>query len=121
MSFIKRLGYYLGGFSAGLIFLAFFLNGKRTECNYSPDARVLNNLSKKKWVYAPGISQSFTLDSITIQALIKKGDINFGLSDIQKDSCKIYLIETELEFKEYDVEIENCAKTATILSVRISD
>lgn len=121
MSFIKRLGYYLGGFSAGLIFLAFFLNGKRTECNYSPDARVLNNLSKKEWVYAPGIPQSFTLDSITIQALIKKGDINFGLSEIEKDSCKIYLIETELEFKEYYVEIENCAKTATILSVRVSD
>ena len=30
MSFLKRLGYYLGGFSAGLIFLAFILNGKKS-------------------------------------------------------------------------------------------
>ncbi len=29
MSFLKRLGYYLGGFSAGLIFLAFFLTVKK--------------------------------------------------------------------------------------------
>ena len=121
MSFIKRLGYYLGGFSAGLIFLVFFLNGKRTQCNYSPDARVLNNLSKKEWVYSPGVSQPFTIDSLTIQMLIKKGDINFSLSEIEKDSCKIYLIETELELREYDLKVENCAKNATILSIKFSD
>ena len=120
MSFIKRLGYYLGGFSAGLIFLAFFLNGKRTQCNYGPDARVLNNLSKKEWVYAPGVSQSFILDSLNIQALIKNGDVDFDLSEIEKDSCKIYMIETELKLREYDLKVENCAKTATILSIRVS-
>jgi len=121
MSFIKRLGYYLGGFSAGIIFLAFFLNGKRTRCNYSPDARVLNNLSKKEWVYSPGASKPFTLDSLTIKALIKKGDVNFGSSEIEKDSCKIYLIETELELRKYDLKVKNCTKTATILSIRVSN
>ena len=55
------------------------------------------------------------------RTLIKKGDINFGLSEIEKDSCKIYLIETELELREYDLKIENCAKSATILSIRVSD
>ena len=121
MSFTKRLGYYLGGFSAGLIFLAFFLNGKRTQCNYGPNARVLNNLSKKEWVYAPGVSQSFILDSLTIQTLIKNGDVDFDLSEIEKDSCKIYMIETELKLREYDLKVENCARTATILSIRVSD
>ena len=29
MSFLYRLGYYLGGFSAGLIILFFLFNGKR--------------------------------------------------------------------------------------------
>ena len=53
--------------------------------------------------------------------LSKKGDINFGLSEIEKDSCKIYLIETELELREYNLKVENCAKTATILSIRVSD
>ena len=80
-----------------------------------------NNLSKKEWVYAPGVSQSFILDSLTIQALIKNGDVDFGLSEIEKDSCKIYLIETELKLREYDLKVENCARTATILSIRVSD
>ena len=49
MSFLYRLGYYLGGFSAGLVILFFLFNGKRTQCNYGPEARVLNNLSEKHW------------------------------------------------------------------------
>ena len=47
MKFIHRLGYYLGGFSIGLIFLAFFLSGKRASCDYGPDARVLKNIGQK--------------------------------------------------------------------------
>ena len=29
MKFIHRLGFYLGGFSIGLVFLMFFLSGKK--------------------------------------------------------------------------------------------
>ncbi len=39
MKLIQRIGYYLGGFSIGLVILAFFLNGKKTSCSYGPDAR----------------------------------------------------------------------------------
>ena len=109
MSFLKRLGYYLGGFSAGLIFLAFILNGKKTQCNYSPDARVLNDLSKKEWVYSSDIRPFFKLDSLNIAALVNKGDINFGAS------------ETKIGVKEYDLKVENCAKKVTVLSVGLLD
>ena len=51
MSFLKRLGYYLGGFSVGLIFLFFFFNGKRTQCTYAPEARVKKDIKSKNWVF----------------------------------------------------------------------
>ena len=50
MKVLYRLGYYLGGFSVGLILLAFILNGKKTSCNYTPNARVIDNLLQKKIV-----------------------------------------------------------------------
>ena len=50
MRVIDRFGYYLGGFSVGLIFLGFVFSGKKTSCNYGPSARV-NNLLQKKIVY----------------------------------------------------------------------
>ena len=52
MKFIHRLGYYLGGFSIGLIFLAFFLSVKRASCDYGPDARVLKNIGQKKIMFS---------------------------------------------------------------------
>ena len=39
MSFLYRLGYFLGGFSAGLVILFFLFNGKRTQCNYGPEEK----------------------------------------------------------------------------------
>ena len=56
MSFLYRLGYFLGGFSAGLVILFFLFNGKRTQCNYGPQARVINNLSEKNKVPQSGLN-----------------------------------------------------------------
>ena len=50
MTLIQRIGYYLGGFSIGLVILAFFLNGKKTSCSYGPDSRVLKNINSKKLI-----------------------------------------------------------------------
>ena len=65
MGFLHRLGYYLGGFSAGLVFLFFILNGKRTQCHYGPQARVIDNLSKK--ISPEPLPASVKLDSVGIQ------------------------------------------------------
>ena len=121
MSFLKRLGYYLGGFSAGLIFLVFFFNGKRTQCNYSPEARVLNDLSKKEWRFASDIKPIIQLDSLSIYSLVKYSDVDFRSSNTSKDSCKVYQIETELKLINYVLRIENCEKTATILNIEVLD
>ena len=45
---LYRIGFYLIGFSVGLMFLTFILDKKKTEFNYSPSARVKSNLLKKK-------------------------------------------------------------------------
>lgn len=90
MSFIKRLGYYLGGFSVGLIFLFFLFNGKRTQCNYSPSARVKSDIKKKGWV--------FEKDFYPIQDTIKwfaKTTVDFSESNIGTDSCNVYVMEIE--------------------------
>ena len=99
MSFIKRLGYYLGGFSVGLIFLFFFFNGKRTECSYSPDARVKKDIKQKEWV--------FESDFYQIQDTVRwfsASDINFGKSTIGTDSCNLYVFEFEAKI----FTAENC-------------
>ncbi len=103
MSFLKRLGYYLGGFSVGLIFLFFFFNGKRTQCNYSPSARVKKDIQQKKWVF----ENNFYTITDTVQ-WFKNVDVRFSDSTIGVDSCNVYVIELD----DDTFSVENCTNTA---------
>lgn len=124
MKLIQRIGYYLGGFSLGLIILAFFLNGKKTSCSYGPDARVLKNINSKTIVYNAVISElisNHVIDSIGIRTILKKGDINFSDSDPRHKPCGVYAVEGELDEKEVVLTVENCADTATITNLQIEN
>ncbi|WP_147676915.1 DUF4258 domain-containing protein [Algibacter pacificus] len=124
MKLIQRIGYYLGGFSMGLIILAFFLNGKKTSCSYGPDARVLKNINSKTIVYNSVISEFISnnvIDSMGIRSILKKGDINFSESDPRHKPCGVYLVEGELNEKDIILTVENCADTATITNLQIEN
>lgn len=122
MKFIHRLGYYLGGFSIGLIFLAFFLSGKRASCDYGPDARVLKNIGLKQLQFDERVEDmlnSKTIDSTTISLILKQGDVNFSESNTKLETCKIYVIEKTVEDKEIALTVENCKQIATIKNISI--
>jgi hypothetical protein len=117
MKLLYRLGYYLGGFSVGLIFLAFILNGKKTSCNYTPNARVIDNLLQKEIVIPDAILNSNPqLNTDQIKEIIKRGNVNFSKSDTKRDSCKVYYIEKAVSENIF-LELSNCAKTVTLISV----
>lgn len=122
MKLIQRIGYYLGGFSIGLIALAFFLNGKRVSCSYGPEARVLKNINLKKIIYSDIIQAEIrneNIDSTTINYILKKGDINFSESKTRQEPCGLYIIEGDYENKEIILTIENCDSIATITNLKI--
>lgn len=114
MKLIQRIGYYLGGFSLGLIILAFFLNGKKVSCDYGPNARVLKNINSKTIKYNDDIK----IDTTAIRYVLKKGDINFSESDTRKKPCGIYIIEGDYNEKEITLTIENCDSIATITNFK---
>ena len=71
MKFIHRLGYYLGGFAVGLIFLSFFLSGKKTSCSYSPQARTIKNINLKDFQFSGKANitlQTLNLSENTLRA-----------------------------------------------------
>jgi hypothetical protein len=91
MSFIRRLGYYLGGFSLGLVFLFFFLSGKKTQCNYGPQARVINDISGKIWRFVESDSMN-----VNKSIFLKKVNIDFSKSQIGIGDCNTYYLENHL-------------------------
>ena len=124
MKLIQRIGYYLGGFSLGLVILAFFLNGKKTSCSYGPEARVLKNINSKKLVYSNMVSSYITkkaVDSLEIMEVLKKGNINFAESNTRKQPCGIYIVKRNLNKKEILLTVENCDSIATITNLKIEN
>ena len=111
MKLIQRIGYYLGGFSMGLIILAFFLNGKKTSCSYGPEARVIKNINSKNIIYDASIQP---LDSTLINHILKNGNINFSKSNTRQEPCGIYLLEGNYNNTEVKLTVENCDSIATI-------
>ncbi len=124
MKLIQRIGYYLGGFSLGLVILAFFLNGKKTSCSYGPDARVLKNIRLKKIEYLDNTQSQLynnNLDSTAVNYVLKKGNINFSESNAREKPCGIYTVEGDYNEKEIILTVENCDSIATITNLRIAN
>lgn len=124
MKFIHRLGYYLGGFAIGLIILAFFLSGKRTSCDYSPDARVLKNIRIKERKYSEEAEEKmrlYNVDSSTISAVLRNGDVDFGRSNTDLDSCKTYMVTGERDSRELEFLFENCDSVATLQKMWVKE
>ena len=122
MRLIQRLGYYLGGFSIGLIVLAFFLSGKRTSCSYGPNARVLKNIGTKQMMYSEKVNQIIAdqlIDTASISSVLKDGNVNFSKSNTDLDSCRIYVIEDILNDMEIGLTVENCDSIATLTNIVI--
>ncbi|SHI75186.1 hypothetical protein SAMN04488096_104105 [Mesonia phycicola] len=120
MKFIHRLGYYLGGFSIGIVILIFFLSGKKTSCDYGPNARVLKNIRSKHKTYtntAKNQLEEFQLDSIFIDNTLQQGDVLFDESKTSLDSCNIYVVESEKNNAKYKTSFQNCDSLVTILNI----
>ncbi|WP_100615817.1 DUF4258 domain-containing protein [Confluentibacter citreus] len=124
MTLLQRIGYYLGGFSIGLIILAFFLNGKKVSCSYGPDARVLKNIKSKKIVYSDAIQlymNEHQIDTSIVNYVLKKGDINFSNSDTRQKPCALYSIEGDYNERDFILSVENCDSIATLLNLSIKE
>ncbi|MBV1924114.1 MAG: hypothetical protein KUG68_08810 [Flavobacteriaceae bacterium] len=119
MKFIKRLGFYSGGFIIGLLLLFFFLGGKKTSCDYGPNSRTLKNIRIKERVFSESTLQYLEqqqLDTSAVSRLLENGNVLFSESNTDLDSCKVYVIEGSVSEKNLKISVENCNKKATVLN-----
>ena len=118
MNFINRLSYFSGGFLIGLVFLMFFLSGKRTSCSYLPDSRVKKNIYRKNIKFKNLLKKE---DSLILLNAIKLGSINFSKSNTSLKKCKEYYFEeNDLDSKIWLI-VKNCKDSAEIISYDISE
>ncbi|MAO08188.1 MAG: hypothetical protein CL596_05700 [Alteromonas sp.] len=117
MSLVRRLLYYFGGFTVGLLILFYFLGGKRASCEYGPTARTLKNIRQKERIVSQEVLmvlQDNQQDTSVITTLLAEGTVLFSESNTSLDSCKIYMVQGKVNMQKLKIEIENCNSIATI-------
>ncbi|MBZ9729210.1 hypothetical protein LB467_05885 [Salegentibacter sp. JZCK2] len=124
MKLIHRIGYFSVGLFFGIVLLLFFLGGKKTSCDYSPDARVLKNIRIKERIFSPEAFSYFEnnkLDTALVSKSLENGDVDFSRSSTDKEPCNIYLVTNKVNSAVLELQIENCDSTATIQKAILKD
>lgn len=119
MKLLYRLGYYLVGLSLGLIVVSVVFSGKKTTCNYGPNARVLADLRKKHVEIAPEVTlNGQTVDSVVFHQILNRAGVDFSQSNTRLDSCKIYRVQANFNNLSLDLDIENCEKIVRLIRLQ---
>ena len=111
MKFGQRLGYYMGGFAIGMVFLAFFLTGKRTQCTWLPEDRVIADFARKSVRLSPQVRELLKkeeLDTLSIQLILKYGAVDFSKSNTDTTPCSFYHVSGRKELQNTALWVRNC-------------
>ena len=121
MKFTYRFAYYLIGLLMGLFVVAAIFSGKDTRCNYFPNARVLNDLRNKPFVYSDKASQILNekwVDTADIKNTLKFGDVDFDKSNFPLEKGKLYTIYGKTaKNQEITVEVINYSNKAVLRDI----
>ncbi|VXB88919.1 conserved hypothetical protein [Flavobacterium sp. 9R] len=121
MKFTYRFAYYLIGLLMGLFVVAAIFSGKDTRCNYFPNARVLNDLRNKPFVYSDKASQILNekwVDTADIKNTLQFGDVDFDKSNISVEKGKLYTVYGKTaKNQEITVEVINYSDKAVLRDI----
>ena len=121
MKFIHRFAYYLVGLIFGLFFVAMVFSGKDTRCNYFPNARVLNELRNKPFLYDTEASRKLAekwIDTLDVKNILTYGDVDFDKSNIKEEGGKLYTIYGKTsKNQEITLEVINFSDKAVLRNI----
>ncbi|MBU3682229.1 MAG: DUF4258 domain-containing protein [Flavobacterium sp.] len=121
MGFKYRFAYYLVGFIIGCFFVALVFSGKDTRCNYFPNARVLNDLRSKPFVYSVKAQEILHQKWVTetdIKNTLTYGDVDFDQSNVEVKKGKLYIIEGKtVQDQAIVLKIINYADKAELVDI----
>ncbi|WP_457611010.1 hypothetical protein [Lutibacter sp.] len=121
MTVKQRLPYYFMGFFFGILIVYFFLNKKKVEFDYLPNARVLKSIRRKPQIFSPEVLQiihSKKVDSSTINQILKDGNVDIW-NKLKLDTCMQYNIQGRKNLKNIMLTVKRCDSIAFIEKITV--
>jgi hypothetical protein len=120
---LKRFKLFGSGLSLGILFLIFFFNGKKSSCNWFPNARALEYIRQKHIEYSPELKNQLVnklLDSSAVNQILLDGKINFSKSQQRQKPCQKYWIDGVANTKKVVLHVKICDSIATLSKLDFS-
>mgnify|MGYP006071526409 CR=1 FL=1 len=117
---IKRIGYYLVGFSLGAVATYFFWQKKNATFDYGMDARTLKTIRIKDRIFSEEAKKSmerYDIDSTNISTILYLGDVDFGKGKPRETPCAEYYVTGKDDLKNVHLYVKRCDSTSTIEKV----
>lgn len=114
MTIFRRFVYYFIGIGLGVIFVYFVVLRGRDWPAWLPQGVLIENMLKYPMsVEATGICapRNYSIDSLQLRQLIKKAEVDFKASDVHKEPCKEYILNTTYQQQEYQMQLSLCDST----------
>jgi len=95
MKFSQRFAYYLVGLTIGSFFVALVFMGKKTQCAYFPNSRVLSHLRSKPMLFDIEASRRLAedwVDTVDVRNTLEYGEVDFEKSNVPDEGGKRYVI-----------------------------
>lgn len=128
---LRRFGYFFMGFALGVVALTYINKQKGNIFFYLPNARTLRQLRLRKTLLidesAKKTISQYQLDSMDIQYVLHKGDVDFFKSHPRVKPCPDYWIDITINKKKNDQIVKNnfafiferCDSVATLKEIKV--
>ncbi len=123
MQFLKRFGYYAIGLGFGSLIVLFIWKGKDVSFDYGMDARTLKTIRVRERLFsdkAIQVLKNSAIDTATVSAILKNGDVDFGKSKPRIKPCPEYFITGKDSLKQINLYVVRCDSTTTIDKIIIN-
>lgn len=121
MSFLKRLRFYLIGFSIGVVLVTLIFGPRACQCSYLPNARVLEEAKFRPMSFsdeAAAFMAKEDIDSVFLykQIFSKSKITNLGTEEVRTEPCRTYRAVYEGP-PSYDLVFEICDKKTLLKEI----
>lgn len=109
----RKIRFFLYGLIPGLVILFFIFNQKGATCSgYLPNSRVIAETNSKTFSFSDAFSgqmKQYNIDETTFkEKIFSKGEINFSKSEARRTPCPRYLMNSETEYGNFEIQFEKC-------------
>lgn len=122
MALARRFLFYFIGIGLGIVFVYLVVLRGRDWPAWLPQGAVIEEIQRKPKEFNTSSDcapNKLGIDSLQLSRMIDKAKVDFKRSEVQKEPCRLYYLNSEWSEKNYEIEVSVCDSNVVVECVRV--